>query len=116
MIEEAERQGLLRPRGIIIEPSSGNQGIAIAMIGAIKGYKVIITVSESISPEKLKTIRAYGAKVITCPANTTIQDPENYRNYAKTLQQETPNSFLPNQYFNLWNPQAHYLDLGPEIW
>lgn len=116
MIEEAERQGILKPGGTIIEASSGNQGIAVAMIGAVKGYKVIVTVSEAISPEKLKTIRAYGAEVITCPSNTTIKDAENYRNHARTLQKLTPNSFFPNQYFNLWNPQAHYLDLGPEIW
>ncbi|MEK7140453.1 MAG: pyridoxal-phosphate dependent enzyme, partial [Patescibacteria group bacterium] len=75
MIEEAEKKGFLKPGGTIIEASSGNQGVACAMIGAIKGYKVIITVSSKISEEKVKTIRAYGAEVVVCPATSTISDP-----------------------------------------
>ena len=116
MVEEAERLGLLKPGGTLIEATSGNQGIAIAMIGAIKGYKVIITVPERISMEKRGAMEAYGAKLVVCQSSPSIDDPMNYRNYAKRIQAETPNSFMPNQYFNLSNPMAHYTYLGPEIW
>lgn len=115
MIEEAERKGLLKPGGIIIESSSGNQGIACAMIGAVKGYKVIITASPSMSEEKIKTIKAYGAKVINCPA-VPISDPKSRHSQAILLTKKIKNSFMPNQYFNLSNPKAHYKSLGPEIW
>ena len=116
MIEEAEKKGLLKPGGTIIEASSGNQGIAIAMIGAAKGYKVIITVSEKISEEKIKTLKAYGTKVVICPATDFIEDSRSYHSQATSIQKKSPNSFMPNQYFNLSNPQAHYKSLGPEIW
>ncbi len=116
MIEEAEKEGLLKPGGTIIEASSGNQGIAIAMIGVVKGYKVIITVSEKISEEKIKTLKAYGAEVVICPSTDFIEDAENYHSQAVAIQKKTPNSFMPNQYFNLSNPKAHYTTLGPEIW
>ncbi len=116
MIEQAEQSGQLKPGGTIIEASSGNQGIAIAMIGAIKGYRVIITVSEKVSEEKKRALQAYGAKLVVCPATDTHDDPRNYHNQAVTLQRTTPNSFMPNQYFNLANPQAYYETLGPEIW
>lgn len=116
MIEYAEKNGLLKPGGTIIEASSGNQGISVAMIGKIKGYKVIITVSEKISAEKLATIKAYGAEVVVCPSTNFLEDPQNYHSVAVCLQKETPNSFMPNQYFNVLNAQAHYASLGPEIW
>lgn len=116
MIEEAERIGLLKPGGTIIEASSGNQGIAAAMIGAIKGYRVIITVSEKVSREKLDAIRAYGAEVILCPATAFIEDPCSYHAVAHRLHQETPNSFMINQYFNEKNREAHFRSLGPELW
>lgn len=115
MIEEAERKGLLKPGGTIIDASSGNQGIAVAMIGAAKGYKVIITVTEKISKEKLTTIQAYGATVVMCPP-AAMDDPRNYHNVAVQIQKQTPNSFMPNQYFNLSNRLAHQTLLGPEIW
>lgn len=116
MIEQAEKHGILKPGGTIIEASSGNQGIAIAMIGAIKGYKVIITATEKISKEKLDTIRAYGAQVLLCPPTTFIEDPQSYHSQAVALHKRTPNSFMPNQYFNTLNSDAHYHLLGPEIW
>lgn len=116
MIEHAEKNGLLKPGGTIIDASSGNQGIASAMIGAIKGYKVIISVSEKISQEKLQTIKAYGAQVVICPATEFIDDPQSYHSVAVRLHNETPNSFMPNQYFNPLNAQAHYTLLAPEIW
>ncbi len=116
MIEEAERLGLLQPGGTLIDASSGNQGIATAMIGAAKGYKVIITFPEKNSKEKLETLKAYGAQVVICPATSFLEDPASYHSQAIRIQKETPNSFMPNQYFNLSNAQAHYASLGPEIW
>lgn len=115
MIEDAEKQGLLKPGGTIIDASSGNMGISLAMIGAMKGYKVIITVSEKISQEKLKTIKAYGAQVVMCPATSRIDDPEGYHSQAVNLAKNTPSSFMPNQYFNRKNADAHYYSLGPEL-
>lgn len=116
MIEEAERTGLLKPGGTIIEASSGNQGVAAAMIGAIKGYKVIITVFEKASKEKIDTIRAYGAQVIPCPATEFVGDPRSYHSVATEIHKNTPNSFMINQYYNTANALAHYKLLGPEIW
>ena len=115
MIEEAEKKGLLKPGGTIVESSSGNQGVACAMIGAIKGYKVIITASPAMSEEKVKTIKAYGAEVIHCPA-VPILDPKSRHSQSIAIAKKIPNSFIPGQYFNLSNPKAHYESLGPEIW
>ena len=116
MINEAERLGILKPGGTLIEASSGNQGIAIALIGAVRGYKVIITVSEKISEEKKKTLQAYGAQLVTCKSTLHLNDPEGYRETALRIHLATPNSFFVNQYFNLTNTDAHYKLLGPEIW
>ena len=116
MINEAEQLGLLKPGGTIVDASSGNQGIAVAMIGAAKGYKVIITTTEKISQEKLKTMRAYGAEVVLCPYTDFIEDPRNYHQQALAIQKATPNSFMPNQYFNVSNSKAHEILLAPEIW
>jgi cystathionine beta-synthase len=116
MIEQAEKLGLLQPGGTLIDASSGNQGIATAMIGAIKGYKVIITFPEKNSKEKLETLKAYGAQVVICPATSFLQDPNSYHSQALRIHAQTPNSFMPNQYFNLDNAMAHYTSLGPEIW
>ena len=116
MIEEAERQGVLRPGGTIIEASSGNQGISAAMIGAVKGYKVIITVSAKVSEEKKATLRAYGAQLVICEPTASLHDPESYHTKALEIHRATPNSFMLNQYFNHTNALAHYNLLGPEIW
>jgi cystathionine beta-synthase len=116
MIEQAEKTGKLKPGGTIIDASSGNQGIATAMIGAIKGYKVIITVPEKKSKEKCDTIRAYGAEIVVCPTKANLQDPDSYHSKAKAIHAATPNSFMPNQYFNTDNAMAHYKSTGPEIW
>src|SRR3970282_855204 len=99
-----------------IDASSGNQGIAVAMIGAAKGYKVIIVGSEKISTEKLQTLRAYNAQGVICPPTDRIDDLDGYHSVGVRLQKETPNSFMPNQYFNPLNAQAHYTLLGPEVW
>ncbi|MBY0109980.1 MAG: cysteine synthase family protein [Candidatus Babeliaceae bacterium] len=116
MIEEAERTGLLKPGGTLIEASSGNQGIATALIGAIKGYKVVITISEKISEEKQKTLQAYGAQLISCKPTLQLDDPNGYHAKAVEIHRSTPNSFMLNQYFNPTNSAAHYAMLGPEIW
>ena len=116
MIEEAEQLGLLKPGGTLIEASSGNQGIATALIGAIKGYKVIITVFEKVSNEKYQTLKAYGAEVIKCPATQFVDDPNSYHSTAVKIHKSTPNSFMLNQYYNVSNARAHYSLLGPEIW
>lgn len=116
MIEEAERKGIIKPGGTLIEASSGNQGIATAMIGAAKGYTVIITTNNKFSTEKINTIRAYGAEIIMCPATEFVDDPESYHSQAVALQKKTPNSFILNQYYNKANSEAHYRSLGPEIW
>ncbi len=116
MIEQAEKQGLLLPGSTIVDASSGNHGIAVAMIGCLKGYRVIITVSEKISQEKLQTILAYGAEVVMCPATSLIEDPQSYHSQALAIHRSLPNSFMPNQYFNVMNALAHETILGPEIW
>ena len=116
MIEEAERTGALKPGGTIIEASSGNQGIAAAMIGAIKGYKVVITVSKKISKEKRDTLCAYGAQLVECEPTDLLTHPESYHRKALEIHNSTPNSFMLNQYFNQNNARAHYLSTGPEIW
>ncbi|MBA3954777.1 cysteine synthase family protein [Candidatus Dependentiae bacterium] len=116
MIEEAEQLGLLKPGGTLIEASSGNQGIATALIGALKGYKVVITVFEKVSNEKYQTLKAYGAEVIKCPATQFVDDPNSYHSTAVKIHKSTPNSFMLNQYYNVSNARAHYSLLGPEIW
>lgn len=116
LIEQAEKSGQLKPGGTIIDASSGNQGIAVSMIGAAKGYKVIITTTEKISQEKKQTMEAYGAEVVLCPYTEFIEDPKNYHQQALRLHKATENSFMPNQYFNLDNAKAHETLLAPEIW
>lgn len=116
MIEHAEKNGKLKPGMTIIDASSGNQGIAMAMIGAAKGYNVIICASRKSSQEKLDTIRAYGAKVCMFDPTDHLEDPNSYHSQAVKLAQETSNSFMPNQYFNTLNRQGHYHSLGAEIW
>lgn len=116
MIEHAEKTGALKPGGTIVDASSGNHGVAVAMIGAIKGYKVIITASEKSSIEKIETIKAYGAEVVLCPPTAFIEDPRGYHSVAKRIAAEISGSFMPDQYFNVVNAEAHYTLLGPEIW
>jgi len=116
MVEKAEKDGLLRPGGTIVEASSGNQGIALAMIGSIKGYNVIITVPDRTSSEKVATLQAYGAKVYVCPDTDNLNDPEGYHAKAEELCSKIPNSFMPNQYYNRQNAEAHYATTAPEIW
>lgn len=116
MIQSAEKKGLLKPGGTIIEASSGNQGAALAMIGAAKGYRVIITSSEKISEEKLKTLKAFGAEVKIYSPTKNLEDLNSYYSQAKKLATEIPGAYWPNQYHNSLNPEAHYKITGPEIW
>jgi len=116
LVEHAEQNGLLQPGWTIIDASSGNHGISLAMIGAQKGYPVIISVPEKISKEKMDTLQAYGAQLVISPATEFMEDPNSYHSVARRLHEQTPNSFMPNQYFNVVNAQAHYSWLGPEIW
>jgi cystathionine beta-synthase len=116
MVEQAERDGLLKPGGTIVEASSGNQGIALAMIGKVKGYRVIITVPDRTAPEKIAALRAYGAEVHVCPNTDSHDDPRNYHTLAVHLSRTIHGAYMPNQYFNKANPLAHYTTTGPEIW
>jgi cystathionine beta-synthase len=116
MIDEAERAGLLKPGGTIIEPTSGNTGVGLALIGAIRGYRVICTVPDKVSQEKQDLLRAYGVEVIETPTEHGPGHPESYYGVADRLASEIEGSFQPNQYFNQANPKAHYETTGPEIW
>src|SRR5436853_2245538 len=116
MIEDAERSGLLRPGGTIIEPTSGNTGHALAMVAAIKGYNMIFVMPDRMSAEKISLLRAYGADVVVCPTNVERESPQSYYSVADRLTREIPGAFQPNQYFNPRNPEAHYQTTGPEIW
>ena len=116
MIEAAERAGLLKPGGTIIEPTSGNTGIGLAHMAAVKGYKVIFTMNEKVSQEKRNILKGYGAEIVICPCDIGPENPRSYYKVAERLVEETPNAFSPNQYSNQDNPLAHYETTGPEIW
>lgn len=116
MIDRAEEEGLLQPGGTIIEPTSGNTGVGLAMVGAIRGYRVICTVPDKVSKEKQDLLRAYGVEVIETPTEYGPGHPDSYYAVANRLAEEIPGAFQPNQYFNEANPRAHYETTGPEIW
>jgi cystathionine beta-synthase len=116
MLEDAERRGLLRPGGTVVEPTSGNTGHGLAMAAAIKGYKMIFVMPDKMSAEKISLLRAYGAEVVICPTNVERESPQSYYSVAERLTREVPGAFQPNQYFNPRNPEAHYRTTGPEIW
>jgi cystathionine beta-synthase len=116
MLEDAERRGLLRPGGTIVEPTSGNTGHGLAMAAAIKGYKMIFVMPDKMSAEKISLLRAYGAEVVICPTNVERESQQSYYSVADRLTREVPGAFQPNQYFNPRNPEAHYRSTGPEIW
>ncbi len=116
IVEEAEREGRLRPGGTIVESTSGNTGMGLAIVAAIKGYKCVFTLPDKMSIEKIRLLRAFGAEVIVTPTAVPHDSPESYTEVAKRIVRETPNSILANQYFNPKNPEAHYMTTGPEIW
>ncbi len=116
MIEQAERAGLLQPGGTIVEPTSGNTGVGLAIVAAQRGYDCIFVVTDKVAPEKIRLLEAYGARVIVCPVAVEPDDPQSYYSVAERLVAETPGAFRPNQYGNEWNPWAHEQTTGPEIW
>ncbi|MCA9858364.1 MAG: cystathionine beta-synthase [Thermomicrobiales bacterium] len=116
MVEEAERKGWLRPGGTIVEPTSGNTGVGLAMAAAVRGYHCIFVMPDKVAPEKVALLRAYGAEVVTTPTAVERDSPESYYSVADRLTREVPGAFQPNQYFNPMNPRTHYETTGPEIW
>jgi cystathionine beta-synthase len=116
MIDAAEEHGLLRPGGTIIEPTSGNTGVGLALIGAVRGYRVICTVPDKVSKEKQDLLHAYGVEVIVTPTDLTPEHPDSYYGVARRLTEEIEGACHPDQYSNPANPQAHYETTGPEIW
>ncbi|HLM29010.1 MAG TPA: cystathionine beta-synthase [Acidimicrobiales bacterium] len=116
MIEQAERDGLLKPGGTIVEPTSGNTGVGLAIVAAQRGYRCIFVVTDKVAPEKVGLLEAYGADVVVCPVAVEPDDPQSYYSVAERLVRETPGAFRPNQYGNEWNPWAHEQTTGPEIW
>lgn len=116
MIEDAEKAGLLKPGGTIIEGTSGNTGMGLALAAVAKGYKCIFTMADKQSQEKINILKSVGAEVVVCPTNVEPEDPRSYYSIARKLNREIPNSYYPNQYDNLSNTAAHYESTGPEIW
>jgi len=116
MVEQAEQKGLLKPGGTIIEPTSGNTGVGLAIVASVKGYKMIFVMPDKMSEEKRSILRAYGAKVVVTATNVSPESAGHYTKVAERLARETPNSYMPNQYENRANPDAHYRTTGPEIW
>ena len=116
MIDRAEQMGLLRDGGTIVEPTSGNTGVGLAMVGAVRGYRVICTVPDKVAPEKIELLKAYGAEVIVTPTELLPDDDNSYYGVARRLTAKIEGAYSPDQYSNRFNPQAHYLTTGPEIW
>ena len=116
MIDDAEQAGLLEPGGTIIEPTSGNTGVGLAMIGAVRGYRVICTVPDKVSQEKQDLLKAYGVEVVVTPTDLLPEHPDSYYGVARRLVSEIDGAFHPDQYSNPANPKAHYQTTGPEIW
>jgi cystathionine beta-synthase len=116
MIERAERDGLLKPGGTIVEPTSGNTGVGLAIVGAVRGYRVICTVPDKVSKEKQDLLEAYGVEVHVTPTELLPEHPDSYYGVARRLAAEIPGAYHPDQYSNPANPEAHYLTTGPEIW
>jgi cystathionine beta-synthase len=116
MIEAAERAGLLRPGGVIVEPTSGNTGVGLAQAAAVKGYRCIFVMADKQSEEKRALLRAYGAEVVVCPTDVDPEDERSYYKVSDRLARETPGAWKPDQYSNPENPRAHHATTGPEIW
>ena len=116
MVEAAERDGLLKPGGTIIEATSGNTGVGLAMVAAVKGYRCVFIMPDKMSVEKIRLLKAYGAEVVITPTNAETNSPDGYGGVAARLMNEIPNAWHPNQFTNLNNPEYHYQHTGPEIW
>src|SRR5215467_6811396 len=116
MIEQAEREGKLKPGGTIVEPTSGNTGVGLAIAAAGKGYRCVFVMPDKMSQEKISMLRAYGAEVVITPTAVDHDSPESYYSVSSRLAEEIPGGFKPDQYSNLANPDSHYRTTGPEIW
>ncbi len=116
LVEDAERRGLLKPGGTIVEPTSGNMGVALAIVAAVKGYKCIFTIPDKMSIEKIRRLRAFGAEVVVTPTAVPPESPQSYYSVARRLAEEIPGACMPMQYDNPMNMEAHYASTGPEIW
>src|SRR5438477_8247878 len=116
MVAEAERRGLLRPGGTIIEATAGNTGVGLAMVAAVKGYRCIFVLPDKMSAEKISLLKAYGAEVVITPTGVPPDSPESYNGVADRLSREIPGAWRPNQFANPANPEIHYRTTGPEIW
>ncbi|MFJ2864825.1 cystathionine beta-synthase [Kitasatospora sp. NPDC087314] len=116
MIEAAEASGALKPGGTIVEPTSGNTGVGLAIVAQQKGYKCIFVCPDKVSTDKINTLRAYGAEVVVCPTAVAPEHPDSYYNVSDRLVRETPNAWKPDQYSNPDNPASHYHSTGPELW
>src|SRR5438128_6239861 len=116
LIEKAEREGKLKPGGTIVEPTSGNTGVGLAIAAALKGYRCIFVMPDKMSQEKISLLRAYGAEVVICPYAVAPESPESYYSVSDRLAEEIPGAYKPDQYTNEGNPEAHYETTGPEIW
>ncbi len=116
IVEDAERDGRLKAGGMIVEATSGNTGMGLALVAAVKGYRTVFTLPDKMSMEKIRLLRAFGAEVIVTPTAVPHESPESYTEVAKRVVRETPNAILANQYNNPRNPESHYATTGPEIW
>src|SRR6202158_2900612 len=116
IIEAAEKEGKLKPGGTIVEGTSGNTGVALAMAAALKGYRCVFTMPDKMSQEKVRLLKAFGAEVIVTPTAVPPDHPDNYLMMAKRIAAETPNAILADQFYNDANPEAHYATTGPELW
>jgi cystathionine beta-synthase len=116
MVEAAEKSGQLQPGGTIVEPTSGNTGIGLAMVAQEKGYKCLFVCPDKVAQDKIAVLRAYGAEVVVCPTTVSPDHPDSYYSVSDRLARETPGGWKPNQYTNMENPASHYLSTGPEIW
>lgn len=116
MIDDAEAAGHLKPGGTIIEPTSGNTGVGLAIVASQRGYDCVFVMTDKVAPEKVDLLRAYGAEVVVCPVAVAPEDPRSYYSVAERLVKERPNAYRPNQYANPSNPKSHYLTTGPELW
>jgi cystathionine beta-synthase len=116
MVEAAERSGELRPGGTIVEPTSGNTGVGLAIVAAEKGYRCVFVCPDKVAPDKISVLRAYGAEVVVCPTTVSPESPDSYYSVSDRLAREIPGGWKPNQYANPANPESHYYATGPEIW
>src|SRR5216110_1795593 len=116
MIEDAETAGLLRPGGTIVEPTSGNTGVGLALVAQLRGYRCVFVCPDKVSEDKQNVLRAYGAEVVVCPTAVAPEDPRSYYNVSDRLAREIPGAWKPDQYANPNNPRSHYETTGPELW